>query len=101
MFLRKILIFTTKTYDITYLPIARFVPFSSFALYHEIHQFLVPHRARLGQRMLSTPGTGIVAPGQRYIAPKKVLIILVPKAGGAYRLLGPTSSAQQAPGGDR
>lgn len=57
-----------------------------------------PSVRTLGQRMLSTPGTGIVAPGQRYVAPKKVLIILVPKAGGQYRLLGPTSSASSDPG---
>ena len=58
----------------------------------------VPSVRTLGQRMLSTPGTGIVAPGQRYVAPKKVLIILVPKAGGQYRLLGPTTSASSAQG---
>ena len=55
----------------------------------------------LGQSMLSTPGTGIVSPGVRYVAPKKVLLVLVPKAGGSYRLLGPTSSSSSLPGGDR
>jgi hypothetical protein len=54
-----------------------------------------PPRARtLGQQMLSTPGTGYVAPGMRYVPPKKVLIVLVPKAGGQYRLLGPTAQRE-------
>ncbi len=47
----------------------------------------------LGQHMLSTPGTGIVSPGVRYVAPKKVLLVLIPKAEGRYRLLGPTSAS--------
>ena len=46
----------------------------------------------LGQRMLSTPGTGSVAPGARYVAPKKVLIVLIPKTGGPYQLLGTPAS---------
>lgn len=50
-----------------------------------------PGPRTLGQSMLSTPGTGSVAPENRYVAPKKVLLILVPKAEGRYRLLGPTS----------
>jgi len=49
-----------------------------------------PGSRTLGQQMLSTAGTGYVAPGVRYVPPKKVLIILVPKVGGQYRLLGPT-----------
>lgn len=50
----------------------------------------------LGQRMLSTPGTGYIAPGMRYVPPKKVVIILIPRAGGSYRLLGPTTSSASA-----
>tara|TARA_R110000744_G_scaffold116510_2_gene218001 strand:+ start:1294 stop:2244 length:951 start_codon:yes stop_codon:yes gene_type:complete len=51
-----------------------------------------PQARTLGQQMLSTPGTGYVAPGVRYVPPKKVLIVLVPKADGQYRLLGPTTT---------
>lgn len=51
-----------------------------------------PQTRTLGQQMLSTPGTGYVAPGIRYVPPKKVLIVLVPKADGHYRLLGPTTT---------
>lgn len=48
----------------------------------------------LGQRMLSAPGTGYVEPGKRYVSPKKVLLVIVPKAGGSFRLLGPSSPTQ-------
>jgi len=54
-----------------------------------------PQARTLGQQMLSTPGTGYVAPGKRYVAPKKVLIVLVPKVAGTYRLLGASSPQQQ------
>jgi len=49
----------------------------------------------LGQQMLSSIGTGYVAPDKEYVSPKKVLIVLVPKVGGPYRLLGLSSSQQQ------
>ena len=52
-----------------------------------------PSVRTLGQQMLSSQGTGYVAPGKRYISPKKVLIVFVPKSGGNYRLLGPTTPA--------
>jgi len=54
-----------------------------------------PQARTLGQQMLSTPGTGYVAPGIRYVPPKKVLIVLVPKADGQYRLLGPTTPSKR------
>jgi len=54
-----------------------------------------PLARTLGQQMLSTPGTGYVAPGKRYVSPKKVLIVLVPRVGGQYRLLGSSRSQQQ------
>lgn len=54
-----------------------------------------PLARTLGQQMLSTPGTGYVAPGKRYVSPKKVLIVLVPKVGGSYRLLGSSRSPEQ------
>lgn len=41
----------------------------------------------LGEQMFSTRGTGAVAPGQRYVPPKKVMIILVPNVADQYRLL--------------
>lgn len=53
-----------------------------------------PQVRTLGQQMLTSQGTGYVAPGMRYIAPKKVLIVFVPKSGGSYRLLGPTTTEQ-------
>lgn len=53
-----------------------------------------PQVRTLGQQMLTSQGTGYVAPGMRYVAPKKVLIVFVPKSGGNYRLLGPTSTKQ-------
>lgn len=49
-----------------------------------------PKSRTLGQQMLTSDGTGYVAPGKRYVSPKKVLIVFVPKSGGSYRLLGPT-----------
>ncbi|MFK7758964.1 MAG: hypothetical protein AB8C13_03335 [Phycisphaerales bacterium] len=56
-----------------------------------------PAPRSLGQRMLSTSGTGFIAPGMRYVPPKKVVIILIPRAGGAYRLLGPTTNSASSP----
>ena len=53
-----------------------------------------PQARTLGEYMFSTPGTGYVAPGVRYISPKKVLIVLIPKSTGTYRLLGPTAPNQ-------
>jgi hypothetical protein len=50
----------------------------------------VPGARTLGQRMLSTPGSGYIAPGVRYNPPKKVLIVLVPRADDNYRILAPT-----------
>jgi len=55
-----------------------------------------PQTRTLGEQMLSTQGTGYVAPGVRYVSPKKVLIVLIPQAGGSYRLLGPTTARQGA-----
>ena len=57
-----------------------------------------PPRAKtLGEQMFTTYGTGSVAIGMRYVPPKKVLIVLVPKVGSQYRLLGPTTQAGAAP----
>ncbi len=53
-----------------------------------------PPTRTLGQRMLSTPGSGYVAPGVRYTPPKKVLIVLVPKTDENYRILAPTQSGK-------
>lgn len=51
----------------------------------------------LGQRMLSTPGTGSVAPGMRYVPPRKVVIVLIPKTGGAYQLLNTPVAGMESP----
>jgi hypothetical protein len=53
-----------------------------------------PTTRTLGQRMLSTSGSGYVAPGVRYNPPKKVLIVLVPKTDDHYRILAPTQSGK-------
>lgn len=55
-----------------------------------------PPRAKtLGEQMFTTYGTGSVAVGMRYVPPKKVLIVLIPKVASNYRLLGPTQTANQ------
>lgn len=53
-----------------------------------------PNLRTLGERMLSTRGSGTVAPGDRYIPPRKVLIILVPNTDPGYTLL-PKARAQE------
>ncbi len=56
-----------------------------------------PALRTLGERMLSTRGTGTVAPGDRYVPPRKVLIVLVPRTDPGYALLPADRTQERAP----